>query len=178
MSPEALQEKQRGRNICPLSACVRSVPTSVSNNSSASPIDLFRSNNSRLLPSPFFQRIVSCTKVGSILREARDRVVSLTTDARSSVVACHVSAAVFFRTQKWGDECVFSHEWRLRRILRNAERRAEGQGQAAVEVSGFTTILLHQGNDSTLEVFRVLPEAEVQQKMKKKEKKAKKKAAQ
>lgn len=55
---------------------------------------------------------------------------------------------------------------------------AEGQGQAAVEVSGFTTILLHQGNDSTLEVFRVLPEAEVQQKMKKKEKKAKKKAAQ
>lgn len=39
-------------------------------------------------------------------------------------------------------------------------------------------ILLHQGNDSILEVFRVLPEAEVQQKMKKKEKKAKKKAAQ
>lgn len=39
-------------------------------------------------------------------------------------------------------------------------------------------ILLHQGNDSVLEVFRVLSEAEVQKKMKKKEKKAKKKAAQ
>lgn len=38
-------------------------------------------------------------------------------------------------------------------------------------------ILCRQGNDSVLEVFRVLPEAEVQRKMKKKEKKAQKKAA-
>lgn len=50
--------------------------------------------------------------MGSILREARDRVVSLTTDARSSVIACHVSAAVLFsppnRTQEWGGRmCVF-----------------------------------------------------------------------
>lgn len=39
-------------------------------------------------------------------------------------------------------------------------------------------IPLLQGNDSTLEIFRVLSEAEVQQKLKKKENKAKKKAAQ
>ncbi|CAF93718.1 unnamed protein product, partial [Tetraodon nigroviridis] len=69
------------------------------------------------------ERILSCHKAGSILREARDRVVSLTTDARSAVIACHA-------------------------------------------------------NESVLELFRVLPEVEVQQKMKKKEKKAKKKAAQ
>ncbi|TNN04422.1 hypothetical protein fugu_001451 [Takifugu bimaculatus] len=68
------------------------------------------------------ERILSCKKVGSILREARDRVVSLAADARTGVIACH-------------------------------------------------------GNDSILEVFRVLPEAEVQQKMKKKEKRARKKAA-
>lgn len=37
------------------------------------------------------QRIVSCKKVGSVLREARDRVVSLVTDAKANVLACHVS---------------------------------------------------------------------------------------
>lgn len=46
------------------------------------------------------------------------------------------------------------------------------------EALGFSRVLLPQGNESVLELFRVLPEAEVQQKMKKKEKKAKKKAAQ
>lgn len=38
------------------------------------------------------QRILSCKKAGSVLREARDRVVSLTTDAKARVIACHVSA--------------------------------------------------------------------------------------
>lgn len=40
------------------------------------------------------QRILSCKKVGSILRDARDRVVSLAADAGASVIACHVSAGV------------------------------------------------------------------------------------
>lgn len=46
------------------------------------------------------------------------------------------------------------------------------------KVIGSRAILRPQGNESVLEVFRVLTEADVQQKMKKKEKKAKKKAAQ
>lgn len=83
----------------------------VSNNSSGSPINPFSSTNSRLLPFPFFQRIVSCKKVGSILREARDRVVSLTADARSGIIACHVSAHVFFsprnRNQYGGQMYIF-----------------------------------------------------------------------
>lgn len=49
-----------------------------------------------LLSFSFSQRILSCKKVGSILREARDRVVSLAADARSGVVACHVSDARVF----------------------------------------------------------------------------------
>lgn len=49
-----------------------------------------------LLSFSFFQRILSCKKVGSILREARDRVVSLAADARSGVIACHVSDADVF----------------------------------------------------------------------------------
>lgn len=53
----------------------------------------FSSTHPRVLPLLSSQRIVSCQKVGSILREARDRVVSLAADARSSVVACHVSHA-------------------------------------------------------------------------------------
>uniref|UniRef100_A0A8D3BLN1 WD repeat-containing protein 3 n=1 Tax=Scophthalmus maximus TaxID=52904 RepID=A0A8D3BLN1_SCOMX len=40
------------------------------------------------------QRILSCKKAGSILREARDRVVSLTADARARVVACHGNDSV------------------------------------------------------------------------------------
>lgn len=68
------------------------------------------------------ERILSCKKAGSILREARDRVVSLTADAKAQVIACH-------------------------------------------------------GNDSVLELFTVLSEAEVQKMMTKKMKKAKKKAA-
>uniref|UniRef100_A0A673BFY3 Small-subunit processome Utp12 domain-containing protein n=1 Tax=Sphaeramia orbicularis TaxID=375764 RepID=A0A673BFY3_9TELE len=37
------------------------------------------------------ERILSCKKFGSILREARDRVVSLTADNKARVIACHVS---------------------------------------------------------------------------------------
>ncbi|TSV41637.1 WD repeat-containing protein 3 [Bagarius yarrelli] len=67
------------------------------------------------------ERILSCTKAGSVLREARDRVVSLIADPKSKVLACH-------------------------------------------------------GLDSTLEIFAVLSEEDVQKKMEKKLKKAKKKA--
>ncbi|XP_066542654.1 WD repeat-containing protein 3 [Hoplias malabaricus] len=35
------------------------------------------------------ERILSCKKAGSVLREARDRVVSLTADHKAKVVACH-----------------------------------------------------------------------------------------
>lgn len=51
------------------------------------------------------------------------------------------------------------------------------EGSESGKSSDLKGFLFHQGNDSILEVFRVLSEAEVQQKMKKKEKKAQKKAA-
>ncbi|XP_077946986.1 WD repeat-containing protein 3 isoform X2 [Gasterosteus aculeatus] len=68
------------------------------------------------------ERILRCQKAGSLLRESRDRVVSLAADAKGRVIGCH-------------------------------------------------------GNDSVLELFTVLEEEEVQQRMTKKQKKAKKKAA-
>uniref|UniRef100_A0A8C7MC30 WD repeat-containing protein 3 n=1 Tax=Oncorhynchus kisutch TaxID=8019 RepID=A0A8C7MC30_ONCKI len=40
------------------------------------------------------ERILSCKKAGSLLREARDRVVSMTTDAKAKVLACHGSDTV------------------------------------------------------------------------------------
>ncbi|XP_061917560.1 WD repeat-containing protein 3-like [Entelurus aequoreus] len=67
-------------------------------------------------------RILTCKKAGSILREARDRVVSLACDNKARVIACH-------------------------------------------------------GNDSILELFTVLSEQEVKEKMARKLKKAKKAAA-
>uniref|UniRef100_A0A8C1TM56 WD repeat domain 3 n=1 Tax=Cyprinus carpio TaxID=7962 RepID=A0A8C1TM56_CYPCA len=41
------------------------------------------------------ERILSCKKAGSVLREARDRVVSLVTDAKAKVLACHGLDATF-----------------------------------------------------------------------------------
>lgn len=53
---------------------------------------LFNSLFNLILTSVFLsQRILTCKKAGSILREARDRVVSLTTDSKARVIACHVS---------------------------------------------------------------------------------------
>lgn len=40
------------------------------------------------------ERILSCKKAGSILREARDRVMSMTTDNRGRVIACHGNDAI------------------------------------------------------------------------------------
>ncbi|XP_056289590.1 WD repeat-containing protein 3 [Pseudoliparis swirei] len=40
------------------------------------------------------ERILSCKKAGSILREARDRVVSLAADAKARVLACHGNDSV------------------------------------------------------------------------------------
>uniref|UniRef100_A0A3P8XNQ5 WD repeat-containing protein 3 n=1 Tax=Esox lucius TaxID=8010 RepID=A0A3P8XNQ5_ESOLU len=40
------------------------------------------------------ERILSCNKAGSLLREARDRVVSMTTDAEARILACHGTEAV------------------------------------------------------------------------------------
>ncbi|MED6290311.1 Dip2/Utp12 protein [Characodon lateralis] len=40
------------------------------------------------------ERILSCKKAGSILREARDRVVSVTADTRARIIACHGNDAV------------------------------------------------------------------------------------
>ncbi|KAM8855469.1 WD repeat-containing protein 3 [Spinachia spinachia] len=40
------------------------------------------------------ERILSCEKAGSLLREARDRVVSLAADAKGRVIACHGNDSV------------------------------------------------------------------------------------
>ena len=37
------------------------------------------------------QHILKCTKVGSVMRQGRDRLVSMTTDIGGSVLTCHVS---------------------------------------------------------------------------------------
>uniref|UniRef100_A0A8C7GHC4 WD repeat domain 3 n=1 Tax=Oncorhynchus kisutch TaxID=8019 RepID=A0A8C7GHC4_ONCKI len=47
------------------------------------------------------ERILSCKKAGSLLREARDRVVSMTTDAKAKVLACHVSIDLLMLVQSY-----------------------------------------------------------------------------
>uniref|UniRef100_A0A4W5PIW8 WD repeat domain 3 n=1 Tax=Hucho hucho TaxID=62062 RepID=A0A4W5PIW8_9TELE len=45
------------------------------------------------------ERILSCKKAGSLLREARDRVVSMTTDAKAKILVCHVSIDLLMLVQ-------------------------------------------------------------------------------
>uniref|UniRef100_A0A8C9Y161 WD repeat domain 3 n=1 Tax=Sander lucioperca TaxID=283035 RepID=A0A8C9Y161_SANLU len=51
-------------------------------------------NNEEGVDESLEERILSCRKAGSILREARDRVVSLAADAKARVIACHGNDSV------------------------------------------------------------------------------------
>ncbi|KAM6970210.1 WD repeat-containing protein 3 [Aplochiton taeniatus] len=70
------------------------------------------------------ERILSCKKAGSILRQARDRVVSMTTDAKVKVLACHGTDAVLELFTVLPKEEV---EKRMARKLKKAKKKARAQ---------------------------------------------------
>uniref|UniRef100_A0A665X6N7 WD repeat-containing protein 3 n=1 Tax=Echeneis naucrates TaxID=173247 RepID=A0A665X6N7_ECHNA len=73
-------------------------------------------------------RILSCKKAGSILREARDRVVSLTTDAKARVIACHGNDSALELFTVLSEEEV---QKKMAKKLKKAKKKAEAGEDAS-----------------------------------------------
>ncbi|XP_077473964.1 WD repeat-containing protein 3 [Stigmatopora argus] len=84
-------------------------------------------------------RILTCTKAGSILREATDRVVSLTTDSKAGIVACHGNSPYLeLFTLVSEDEVRKKMAKKLRKAKKKAAKNTENGDEAeepAVEKS-------------------------------------------
>ncbi|KAI4788122.1 hypothetical protein KUCAC02_036056 [Chaenocephalus aceratus] len=77
------------------------------------------------------ERILSCKKAGSILREARDRVVSLTADAKARVIACHGNDSVLEIFTVLSEEEV---QKKMTKKTKKAKKKAaKAQEEAAAE---------------------------------------------
>ncbi|XP_046345376.2 WD repeat-containing protein 3-like [Haliotis rufescens] len=78
--------------------------------------------------------ILKCTKVGSVMRLGRDRVVSMVTDELESILVCHGNAANV-------DVFALPSEEKLKKHLAKREKKAkrklkeeEGEGEVTVEI--------------------------------------------
>ncbi|XP_029314804.1 WD repeat-containing protein 3 [Cottoperca gobio] len=80
------------------------------------------------------ERILSCEKAGSILREARDRVVSLAADAKARVIACHGNDFILELFTVLSEEEV---QKRMKKKMKKAKKKAskaqEDEGVEAAE---------------------------------------------
>ncbi|XP_046902747.1 WD repeat-containing protein 3 [Hypomesus transpacificus] len=76
------------------------------------------------------ERILSCQKAGSLLREARDRVVSMTTDAKAKIVACHGTDQVLEVFTVLPEEEV---QRRMAKKLKKAKKKAQAQHSVETE---------------------------------------------
>ncbi|KAK2905151.1 hypothetical protein Q8A67_006950 [Cirrhinus molitorella] len=70
------------------------------------------------------ERILSCKKAGSVLRETRDRVVSLVTDAKAKVLACHGLDATLEIFTVLSEEEV---QKKMAKKLKKAKKKAKSQ---------------------------------------------------
>ncbi|XP_043104416.1 WD repeat-containing protein 3 [Puntigrus tetrazona] len=77
------------------------------------------------------ERILSCKKAGSLLRESRDRVLSLVTDAKANVLACHGLETMLEVFTVLSEKEV---EKKMDRKLKKAKKKAKSQdGEDAPE---------------------------------------------
>uniref|UniRef100_A0A3P8Q6V1 Small-subunit processome Utp12 domain-containing protein n=1 Tax=Astatotilapia calliptera TaxID=8154 RepID=A0A3P8Q6V1_ASTCA len=79
------------------------------------------------------ERILSCEKAGSILREARDRVVSLTADRHARVIACHGNDSVLELFTVLSEEEV---QKKMTKKLKKAKKKATNQGSSLATLFG------------------------------------------
>ncbi|XP_057708429.1 WD repeat-containing protein 3 [Corythoichthys intestinalis] len=76
-------------------------------------------------------RILTCTKAGSILREARDRVVSLTTDSKARIMACHGNSMILeVFTVLSEDEVRRKMAKKLKKAKKKAAKNTEDDNEA------------------------------------------------
>ncbi|KAG7240373.1 hypothetical protein INR49_026944 [Caranx melampygus] len=79
------------------------------------------------------ERILSCKKAGSILREARDRVVSMTTDNKARVIACHGNDSVLELFTVLSEEEV---QKKMSKKLKKAKKKAAKAQEDGAEEAG------------------------------------------
>uniref|UniRef100_A0A3Q3BAL7 WD repeat-containing protein 3 n=1 Tax=Kryptolebias marmoratus TaxID=37003 RepID=A0A3Q3BAL7_KRYMA len=80
------------------------------------------------------ERVLSCKKAGSILREARDRVVSLTSDSKAKVLACHGDDSVLeLFTVLSEEEVQRKMNKKLKKAKKKAAKAQDDAGEPVVE---------------------------------------------
>ncbi|XP_035533090.1 WD repeat-containing protein 3 [Morone saxatilis] len=80
------------------------------------------------------ERILSCKKAGSILREARDRVVSMTMDNKARVIACHGNDSILeLFTVLSEEEVQKKMTKKLKKAKKKAAKAQEDAGEEAAE---------------------------------------------
>ncbi|NWI14038.1 WDR3 protein, partial [Crypturellus soui] len=82
------------------------------------------------------ERLLTCRKVGSIMREGRDRVVTLATDQTGKILACHGTDAVLEVFTVLSEEEVQKKlEKKAKKAKKKAKRKSEEQSEGTVELS-------------------------------------------
>uniref|UniRef100_A0A663LRP4 WD repeat-containing protein 3 n=1 Tax=Athene cunicularia TaxID=194338 RepID=A0A663LRP4_ATHCN len=81
-------------------------------------------------------RIVKCRKVGSIMREGRDRVVTLATDRTGKILACHGTDAVLEVFSVLSEEEVQKKlEKKMKKAKKKNKHNSEEEPESSVELS-------------------------------------------
>ncbi|NXA41974.1 WDR3 protein, partial [Eudromia elegans] len=82
------------------------------------------------------ERLLTCSKVGSIMREGKDRVVTLATDQTGKILACHGSDAVLEVFSVLSEEEVQKKlEKKTKKAKKKAKQKSEEQPEGIVELS-------------------------------------------
>ncbi|XP_068185981.1 WD repeat-containing protein 3 [Antennarius striatus] len=103
------------------------------------------------------ERILSCKKAGSILREARDRVVSLATDAKARVLACHGNDSILELFTVLSEQEV---QRRMTKKLKKAKKKAaKAQGDGGEE--GAEPVVERSLKDEILKLTNIKASAKI-----------------
>ncbi|KAM4681903.1 WD repeat-containing protein 3 isoform 2-T2 [Amazona ochrocephala] len=82
------------------------------------------------------ERLVKCSKVGSIMREGRDRVVTLATDRTGKFLACHGTGAVLEVFSVLSEEEIRKKlEKKMKKAKKKAKQNSEEEPEKSVELS-------------------------------------------
>ncbi|PKU29021.1 wd repeat-containing protein hypothetical protein [Limosa lapponica baueri] len=82
------------------------------------------------------ERLVKCSKVGSIMREGRDRVVTLATDRTGKILACHGTDAVLEVFSVLSEEEIQKKlEKKMKKAKKKAKQNSEEEPERSVELS-------------------------------------------
>ncbi|KAK5890047.1 hypothetical protein CesoFtcFv8_013616 [Champsocephalus esox] len=105
------------------------------------------------------ERILSCKKAGSILREARDRVVSLTADAKARVIACHGNDSVLEIFTVLSEEEV---QKKMTKKTKKAKKKAaKAQEEAAEEEEAAVPLVERTLKDEILRLTKIKASAKI-----------------